>query len=146
MARNSRQTVNRVVLIGEVVSDMDFRSTTRGLEVRFEFRTTDSWRDKHTGVLREQHQIHRVRLNERLALNADKLVWPAAVLYLEGRLVAGEIYIGRPERAVKVREVLVEVCQAISDRPSSQHERSAGDFGDPMSADDWDDYLNGIPF
>lgn len=81
-------TVNRVVLIGNAGRDADAASmpSSGNPLVRLSLATSDRWRDKATGEMRELTEWHRaVVFGDRLTERA-RAVTKGAKVYLAGRL------------------------------------------------------------
>ena len=81
-------SVNKVILIGNLGRDPEFRSTQDGMRIAtFSLATSETWRDKASGERRERTEWHRVVVfNERLVEVIEKYVKKGAKLYLEGAL------------------------------------------------------------
>lgn len=79
-------TVNKAILIGRLGKDPDVRKTTNGNAVTtLSIATSDSWRDRQTGELKESTEWHRVVLFGRLAETAEKYLAKGARVYICGR-------------------------------------------------------------
>jgi single-strand DNA-binding protein len=81
-------SVNKVILVGNVVSDPEIRSTQDGTRVgNLSLATSETWRDKNSGERKERTEWHRVVIfNERLVDVVEKYVKKGAKLYIEGAL------------------------------------------------------------
>ncbi len=79
--------INKVILVGNVGQDPEIRALPSGQAVaNFRIATSDSWRDKQTGELRESTEWHSVAVFGRLAEIVGEYVRKGQQLYLEGRL------------------------------------------------------------
>lgn len=81
-------SVNRVILIGNIVADPEIRTTKDGRPiVNMRMATNESWRDKNTGERREKTEWHRVVIfNEGLARVAENYLRKGSKVYIEGQL------------------------------------------------------------
>ncbi|MGJ3386321.1 single-stranded DNA-binding protein SSB1, partial [Escherichia coli] len=60
--------INKVILVGRLGKDPEVRYTPNGGAVaNLQVATSESWRDKQTGEMREQTEWHRVVLFGKLA-------------------------------------------------------------------------------
>jgi single-strand DNA-binding protein len=81
-------SVNKVVLVGNLGRDPESRSTNGGMKiVNLAVATSESWNDKASGERKEQTEWHRVVImNERLADVAEKYLRKGSKIFLEGKL------------------------------------------------------------
>ena len=81
-------SVNKVILVGNLGRDPEFRSTQDGQRIaNFSLATSESWRDRNSGERKERTEWHRIVIfNERLAEIAEKYLKKGAKVYLEGAL------------------------------------------------------------
>ena len=80
-------SINKVILIGNLGADPEVRYTPEGDAVcTLRLATTDKWKDKTTGDMREMTEWHRVVLFRRLAEVANDYLKKGAPVYIEGRL------------------------------------------------------------
>lgn len=79
--------INKVVLIGRLGKDPEVRYIPDGGAVaNLQVATSESWRDKQTGEMREQTEWHRVVLFGKLAEVAGEYLRKGAQVYIEGQL------------------------------------------------------------
>ncbi|WP_080218277.1 single-stranded DNA-binding protein [Salmonella enterica] len=79
--------VNRVILVGNLGQDPEIRYMPQGSAVaNITLATSDSWRDKQTGEMRESVEWHRVVLFGKLAEIAGEYLRKGAQVYIEGEL------------------------------------------------------------
>ena len=79
--------VNKVILVGRLGQDVEIRYTPSGAAVaNLTLATSESWRDKQTGELKEQTEWHRVVLFGKLAEVAGEYLRKGAQVYIEGQL------------------------------------------------------------
>jgi len=81
-------SVNKVILIGNLVADPEIRRTQDGRPIaNLRVATSESWRDKATGERKEKTEWHRVVIfNEGLCKIAEQYLKKGAKVYLEGAL------------------------------------------------------------
>lgn len=79
-------SVNKVTLLGNVGKDPEIRITKDGKKMAsFTLATSDKWKDKKTGEVREKTEWHRVVVyNEGLAGIVERFISKGSKLYLEG--------------------------------------------------------------
>lgn len=79
--------INKVVLVGRLGKDPEVRYIPNGGAVaNLQVATSESWRDKQTGEMREQTEWHRVVLFGKLAEVAGEYLRKGAQVYIEGQL------------------------------------------------------------
>ena len=81
------RSLNRVMLIGHLAADVDFRETKTGISVaNFPVATNHIIRDKD-GKKRETVDFHRIVAWHKLAEICNNYLAKGTAVYLEGRLV-----------------------------------------------------------
>ncbi len=79
--------INKVILVGNVGNDPEFRVMPNGNGVaNVSIATSESWKDKTTGEQKEKTEWHRVIFFNRLAEIVEQYVKKGSKLYIEGRL------------------------------------------------------------
>ncbi|EPT8338686.1 single-stranded DNA-binding protein [Enterobacter hormaechei subsp. xiangfangensis] len=79
--------VNKVILVGNLGSDPEMRYMPNGGAVaNFTLATSESWRDKQTGEMKEQTEWHRVVLFGKLAEVAGEYLRKGSQVFIEGQL------------------------------------------------------------
>ena len=82
----SKASINKAILIGNLGSDPELRSTPSGVQVaNFSLATTESWTDK-SGERQERTEWHRVVIWRRLAEVAGQYLKKGSKIYIEGKL------------------------------------------------------------
>jgi single-strand DNA-binding protein len=80
-------SLNKVMLIGHLGRAPECRSFADGTRVaNLNLATTDKWRDKQSGDIREATEWHRVSLFGRLVDVAEKYLDTGSQVYIEGSL------------------------------------------------------------
>ena len=79
--------INKVILIGNLGQDPESRTTPGGTTVtNIRIATSESWRDKQSGEMKEQTEWHTVVLWSRLGEIAAEYLKKGSQVYIEGRL------------------------------------------------------------
>ncbi len=80
-------SVNKVIIVGNLGRDPEVRSFPSGDRVaNVTIATTDKWKDKQTGEMREATEWHRVVFNGRLAEIVEQYLRKGSQVYVEGSL------------------------------------------------------------
>ena len=80
-------SVNKIILVGNLGRDPEMRSFPNGDQVaNITIATTDKWKDKATGDMKEATEWHRVVFNGRLAEIAGQYLRKGSQVYIEGSL------------------------------------------------------------
>lgn len=79
--------VNKVILIGNLGQDPEVRYMPNGGAVtNITLATSESWRDKQTGEMKEKTEWHRVVIFGKLAEIAGEYLKKGSQVYIEGSL------------------------------------------------------------
>ncbi|MEY0555059.1 single-stranded DNA-binding protein [Providencia rettgeri] len=79
--------VNKAILIGNLGQDPEIRYMPNGGAVaNLTLATSESWRDKQTGEMREKTEWHRVCIFGKLAEVAGEYLKKGSQVYIEGSL------------------------------------------------------------
>ena len=80
-------SVNKVILVGNLGRDPETRTFPSGDQVcNVTIATTDKWKDKQTGEMREATEWHRLVFNGRLAEIAAQYLRKGSQIYVEGQI------------------------------------------------------------
>ena len=81
-------SINKVILVGNLGQDPEIRSLNNGGRFcNFSIATSEKWKDKQTGELRERTEWHRVVIfNENLVRVCENYLKKGSKVYLEGQL------------------------------------------------------------
>ena len=83
----AQKGVNKVILVGNLGQDPEVRYTTSGAAVaNLRLATSESWRDKQTGEMKEVTEWHTVTLYGKLAEVAGEYLRKGSQIYVEGQL------------------------------------------------------------
>ena len=77
-------SVNKVIIVGNLGRDPEMRTFPNGDQVaNVTIATTDKWKDKQTGEMREATEWHRVVFNGRLAEIVGQYLRKGSQVYVE---------------------------------------------------------------
>ncbi len=80
-------SVNKVILVGNLGRDPETRTFPSGDQVcNVTLATTDKWKDKQSGEMREATEWHRLVFNGRLAEIAAQYLRKGSQIYVEGSI------------------------------------------------------------
>ena len=80
-------SVNKVISVGNLGKDPEMRSFPSGDQVaNVTIATTDRWKDKQSGEMKEATEWHRVVFNGRLAEIVGQYLRKGSQVYVEGSL------------------------------------------------------------
>ena len=83
----ARSGINKVILVGNLGQDPEVKFTAGGAAVTtLSIATSDSWKDKDSGMDKEKTEWHRVVLWRRLAEIAGEYLKKGSKVYIEGQL------------------------------------------------------------
>ncbi|EEH0277018.1 single-stranded DNA-binding protein, partial [Salmonella enterica] len=83
----SLRGINKVILIGNLGQDPELRYMPNGGAVaNLTLATSETWRDKQTGEMRENTEWHRVVVFGKLAEIAGEYLRKGSQVYIEGQL------------------------------------------------------------
>ena len=80
-------SINKVIIVGHLGRDPEMRTFPSGDQVaNVSIATTDKWKDKQTGEIKEATEWHRVVFNGRLAEVVGEYLRKGSQVYVEGSL------------------------------------------------------------
>ena len=80
-------SVNKVIIVGNLGKDPEMRSFPNGDQIaNVSIATTDKWKDKTTGEMKEATEWHRINFNGRLAEIVGQYLKKGSQVYVEGSL------------------------------------------------------------
>ena len=80
-------SINKVIIVGNLGKDPEMRTFPNGDPVaNVTIATTDKWKDKQSGEMREATEWHRVVFNGRLAEIVGQYLRKGSQVYIEGSL------------------------------------------------------------
>ena len=81
-----KNSLNKVILIGNLVQDPEARFTPQGTAVtNLSIATNESWKDQ-SGEMQDRTEWHRVVMYGRMAETATEYMKKGQMVYVEGRL------------------------------------------------------------
>jgi single-strand DNA-binding protein len=84
-------SVNKVILVGNLGADPETRYMPSGDAItNIRIATTDRWKDKASGEMKEATEWHRIAFFGRLAEVAGQYLKKGSQVYVEGRLKTRE--------------------------------------------------------
>ena len=125
----AKGTVNKVILVGNLGSDPEIKTTPQGAQVaNFSLATSESWTDKNTGEKQEKAEWHRLVLWRRLAEIAGQYLNKGAKIYVEGKLQTRSWDDNGQKRYMT--EVVVDQLEMLG---SDRHDGSAQQYEQPAA-------------
>ena len=83
----ARSGINKVIIVGNLGQDPEIKYTAGGAAVTtLSIATSDSWKDKDSGMDQERTEWHRVVLWRRLAEVGGEYLKKGSKVYIEGQL------------------------------------------------------------
>jgi single-strand DNA-binding protein len=80
-------SVNKVIIVGNLGKDPEMRTFPSGGRVcNVTIATSERWKDKNSGEMKEATEWHRVVFNDRLAEIAGEYLRKGSQVYVEGSL------------------------------------------------------------
>jgi single-strand DNA-binding protein len=127
-------SVNKVIIVGNLGADPETRYTPGGDAVtNIRLATTDKWKDKASGEMKEQTEWHRVSFWGRLAEVAGEYLKKGSQVYIEGSLRTRKYEKdGQTHYSTEIRG---EVMQMLGRREGGGAPRDdMGERGEPRAA------------
>ncbi|MFK0380317.1 single-stranded DNA-binding protein [Pandoraea sp. NPDC090278] len=149
-------SVNKVILVGNLGADPEVRYMPSGDAVaNIRLATTDRYKDKQSGEMKELTEWHRVSFFGRLAEIVNEYLKKGAPVYIEGRLRTRK-YQGQDGTDRYSTEVVAEQMQMLGGGGDGARRQSAppkrqGGGGRQQAPEDtsgggFDDMDSDIPF
>ena len=80
-------SINKVIIVGNLGKDPEMRSFPNGDQIaNVSIATTDKWKDKTSGEMKEATEWHRINFNGRLAEIVGQYLKKGSQVYVEGSL------------------------------------------------------------
>ena len=116
-------TLNKATLIGYLGHDPELRYTAGGDAVaHLALATTETWKDKTTGIKKEATEWHRVVLYRKLAEIAGQYLKKGSHVYIEGRLQTRK-WTGRDDIEKSTTEIVADDMRMLGRASDQQHAR-----------------------
>jgi single-strand DNA-binding protein len=146
-------SVNKIILLGNLGRDPEVRTFPSGDRVaNVTIATTDKWKDKASGEMKEHTEWHRVIFNGRLAEIAGEYLRKGSQCYVEGSIRTRK-YTDKDGTPKQITEVRADTLQMLGGRQSGeeQPERASRPAASPSAnpgrvGGGFDDMDDDIPF
>lgn len=128
-------SVNRITLVGNCGRDPELRTFPNGGQVcNVSIATTEKWKDKQSGEVREQTEWHNLVFNEKLAEVAAKYLKKGSPVYVEGQVRSRKYQdkdgVDRTAYEVRVRDMQLLSSAEGRQTDAPQHEETFADAPD----------------
>ena len=138
--------VNKVILVGNLGQKPEMRYTaTQSAVANLSIATTESWKDKESGEMRDKTEWHRVVYFGKLAEIVEKYLDKGSSVYIEGKLQTRK-WQDKSGADRWTTEIVGNELTMLGSRPSNNAQaqtESETPFSDESSAELTDD---DIPF
>lgn len=145
-------SVNKAIIIGNIGKDPEIRFMPDGGQVAvINIATTEKWKDKTSGEVKERTDWHRVVLYRKLAEIAGQYLKKGNPVYIEGRLETKE-YTDKQNVKRYITQIIADTLKMLGSKPSdaSQNTTStpaqAGAGSSSSASSGFDDMDDDIPF
>lgn len=147
----SSRGVNKVILIGNLGQDPEIRYTTSQTAVTtLSLATSESWRDKQSGEMKEQTEWHRVVIFGKLAEIAAEYLRKGSQVYIEGQLRTRKWQdnsTGQDRYSTEINVGVNGTLQMLGGRPNGSQTAGSGQpggWGQPRQPADTQKF-SGVP-
>jgi single-strand DNA-binding protein len=126
-------SVNKVIIVGNVGRDPETRRLPSGDAVtNISIATTDRYRDKQSGEMRENTEWHRVAFFGKVAEVAEKYLKKGSQVYVEGRLRTRK-WTDQSGQEKYSTEIVAETMQMLGGRAPGSSDGMSGSSSVGMS-------------
>jgi single-strand DNA-binding protein len=149
-------SVNKVIIVGNLGADPETRYLPSGEAVAsIRVATTDKWKDKASGEMKEATEWHRISFFGRLAEIAGEYLKKGSQVYIEGRLRTRKFQDKETGKDRYSTEITADRMQMLGSRSGAgepREERDAAPKGEAKGAPakkpagKFDDMEDDIPF
>ena len=109
-------SVNKVIIVGNLGRDPEVRTFPSGDRVaNVTIATTDKWKDKTSGEMKEHTEWHRVVFNGRLAEIAGEYLRKGSQVYVEGSIRTRK-YQDKEGQERQISEIRADMMQMLGSR------------------------------
>ena len=128
--------INKVILVGNLTTDPQFKSTAKGETVALlNLATNEHWTDKQTGEKKSKAEFHRIVVFGKLADVCRQLnLGTASMLYVEGQLTHRD-YLDKNGEKKYITEVKLSgfksAIQLLDRKGEMLGEREIGEIDEP---------------
>ena len=125
--------VNRVTLTGHLGADPDVKDLSAGVVANCRLATTDYYKDRASGTMKEATEWHRLVFFGRYAEIARDFLAKGSRIYIDGRLRTRKWSSNGQDRYTT--EIVVESLEMIGTSRGHAHPEGETDAGAPMPSD-----------
>jgi single-strand DNA-binding protein len=119
-------SVNKVIIVGNLGRDPEMRTFPSGDRVaNVTIATTDRWKDKTSGEMKEATEWHRVVFNGRLAEIAGEYLRKGSQVYVEGSIRSRK-YTDKDGIERNITEIRADTMQMLGSRQGMGSPSSSG--------------------
>jgi single-strand DNA-binding protein len=119
--------VNKVILVGNLGQKPEMRYTaTQSAVANLSIATTESWKDKESGEMRDKTEWHRVVYFGKLAEIVEKYLDKGSSVYIEGKLQTRK-WQDKNGADRWTTEIIGSELTMLGSRPSSSNNSTAFD-------------------
>jgi single-strand DNA-binding protein len=132
-------SVNKAIIVGNLGKDPEMRTFPSGDRVaNVTIATTDKWKDKQTGEMKEATEWHRVTFNGRLAEIAGEYLRKGSQVYVEGSIRTRKWTDkdGQDKYTTEIRADQLQMLSRKDGGQASDQPRSAPKGADKPSSDE----------
>lgn len=123
------QNINQVTLLGQLATDVNYKSTTNSAVANFDLATNHSWKDEQ-GQWQNKASYHKIVAWGKLAENAKAQLWKGQRCLIQGRL---ETRIYEKDSSKRyITEVIADKVIAVAFDKDNQPQPQAQGYGQPM--------------
>ena len=120
-------SVNKVILVGNLGRDPESRTFPSGDQVcNVTIATTDKWKDKSSGEMKEATEWHRLVFNGRLAEIAAQYLRKGSQIYVEGQIRTRK-FTDKEGVEKSATDIRVDQMQMLGSRQGMGGPQSGGD-------------------
>jgi single-strand DNA-binding protein len=128
-------SVNKVIIVGNLGADPETRYAPSGDAIcSIRVATTDRWKDKATGEMKEATEWHRISFFGRLAEIAGQYLKKGSQVYVEGSLRTRKYQDKETGQDRYSTDIRGDVMQMLGRREGMGGGGSGGDFDDAGGA------------
>ena len=145
-------SVNKAIIIGNIGKDPEIRFMPDGGQVAvINIATTEKWKDKTSGEVKERTDWHRVVLYRKLAEIAGQYLKKGNPVYIEGRLETKE-YTDKQNVKRYITQIIADTLKMLGSKPSDASQNTdstpaqAGAGSSSGASSGFDDMDDDIPF
>jgi len=140
-------SVNKVILVGNLGKDPEMRTFASGGRVcNVTIATSEKWKDKQSGEMKEATEWHRVVFNDRLAEVAGEYLRKGSSVYIEGSIRTRK-YTDQQGVEKYATEIRADVMKMLGGKPDGgERPARAPSPAASKPSSGFDDMDDSIPF